>query len=228
MVHNVVFIAPHPDDEVLGCGATMNKYSQTGNEVYVLVITRGTPKLYSPEKIANVRKEAMEAHKVLGVKETIFLDFHAPELDITSQAAISREIAAVVEKYRITQMYLPHRGDIHSDHRVVFNAGLVAARPVGGNTVKAVYAYETLSETEWAAPFGDDAFIPTHFVDVTACFEAKLKAFACFKSQIKAFPNPRSIEGLTALASFRGATIGVPRAEAFMTIRTIEKSKIEN
>jgi LmbE family N-acetylglucosaminyl deacetylase len=121
----------------------------------------------------------------------------------------------------IDTLFLPHRGDIHNDHRVVFNAGLVASRPVGNYSVKQIFAYETLSETEWAAPFADDAFIPTHFVDVTEFFDAKLEAMSSFKSQFKQFPNPRSKEGLTALASFRGSTIGVMRAEAFITIRTI-------
>lgn len=215
-------IAPHPDDEILGCGGIMSKFVNDGKEVYVLVITRGTPKLYSDDRIVNVRKEALDAHKILGVKETVFLDFHAPELDQTSLAEISMEISKVIKKLAIDTLYIPHRGDIHSDHRVVYNAALVAGRPVAGSTVRSIYAYETLSETEWAAPFGDDAFIPTHFVDVTGSFENKLKAMACFKSQLKPFPNSRSLEAIEALAKFRGATVGVKRAEAFMTVRTIE------
>jgi LmbE family N-acetylglucosaminyl deacetylase len=216
-------IAPHPDDEILGCGGIMSKFVNDGKEVYVLVITRGTPKLYSDDRIVNVRKEALDAHKILGVKETVFLDFHAPELDQTSLAEISMEISKVIKKLAIDTLYIPHRGDIHSDHRVVYNAALVAGRPVAGSTVRSIYAYETLSETEWAAPFGDDAFIPTHFVDVTGSFENKLKAMACFKSQLKPFPNSRSLEAIEAMAKFRGATVGVLRAEAFMTVRTVEK-----
>ncbi|NCB69956.1 MAG: PIG-L family deacetylase [Bacteroidia bacterium] len=221
-MQKIMVIAPHPDDEILGCGGIMSKFVNDGKEVYVLVITRGTPKLYSDDRIVNVRKEALDAHKILGVKETVFLDFHAPELDQTSLAEISMEISKVIKKLAIDTLYIPHRGDIHSDHRVVYNAALVAGRPVAGSTVRSIYAYETLSETEWAAPFGDDAFIPTHFVDVTGSFENKLKAMACFKSQLKPFPNSRSLEAIEALAKFRGATVGVKRAEAFMTVRTIE------
>jgi LmbE family N-acetylglucosaminyl deacetylase len=223
MNNKILIIAPHPDDEVLGCGGLINKYAVEGKEVFVLVVTRGTPKLYSDERIVNVRKEALEAHKLLGVKETVFLDFHAPELDITSQAEVAGSISGIIRKYEIDTLFIPHRGDIHSDHRVVYNAALVAGRPVAGSTVKNIYAYETLSETEWAAPFGDDAFIPTHFVDVTESFENKLKAMTCFKSQLKPFPNSRSLEAIEALAKFRGATVGFHRAEAFMTIRTIEE-----
>jgi len=218
---NILVVAPHPDDEILGCGGIIKRKVMEKNSLYVLIITRGTPKLYSEKGLENVRKEAINAHRLLGVNETVFFDFHAPELDITSTAEIVREITTVIKRFGINEMYIPHRGDIHSDHRVVANACYVAARPVNNNTVKSVFAYETLSETEWAPPFGDDAFIPNHFVDVTNYFNDKLLAMECYKSQIKTFPNPRSLDALIALASFRGATVGVERAEAFMTIRTI-------
>lgn len=221
MEKNVLVLAPHPDDEVLGCGGVIRKYTTLGNSVYVIVVTKGSPKYYGEEKILNVRKEALESHLILGVKETVFLDFHAPELDITNKAEISRILASYIKKWRITDLYLPHRGDIHHDHRAVFEAALVSARPVGNYTVKNIYAYETLSETEWAPPFGDDAFIPNHFEDISSFISSKFEAISCFKSQIRDFPSTRSIETIEALAKFRGATVGFHRAEAFMTIRTI-------
>ncbi|MFZ4455603.1 MAG: PIG-L deacetylase family protein [Bacteroidales bacterium] len=219
---NILVVAPHPDDEVLGCGGVIRKHVNVGDTVYVLVVTRGNPKFYSDEKIENVRSEARSAHQFLGVKETGFLDFLAPNLDTTSQAELSQSIVSYIKEKQINTLYLPHRGDIHHDHRAVFNAGLVAARPVNNNTVTRIYAYETLSETEWAAPFGDDVFIPTHFVNVESEFEAKIKAMSFFKSQVRQFPSTRSLETIEALAKFRGATVGFKRAEAFMTIRTIE------
>lgn len=221
MTKNILVLAPHPDDEVLGCGATMAKYASAGHKVFVLVATRGSKKLYADDRIENVRNEALRAHKVLGVTETFFLDFPAPELDTVPLADISREIARILSENKIHTLYLPHRGDIHNDHRVVFNAGLVASRPVGDYSVKEIYAYETLSETEWAAPFGDDAFIPTCFINVEDALEAKLQAMQCFKSQLKKFPNSRSLEAIDALAKFRGATVGFKAAEAFVTVRKI-------
>lgn len=218
----MLIVAPHPDDEVLGCGGIIAKYSKSGIKVYILVVTRGTPKLYSSDKIDNIRREARNAHAILGVTETVFLDFPAPELDIISLAEISREISEVIKRFSITDLYIPHRGDIHGDHRVVFNACLIAARPVSDCSVKSIFAYETLSETEWAPPFGDDAFIPNRFVDVSATFDKKLDAMKCFKSQLKQFPNPRSIETLSALSRFRGSTVGFSHAEAFMVMRIIE------
>jgi len=219
---NIIVIAPHPDNEVLGCDRIMKKYAEAGDQVYVLVMTRGTAKFYSYERIENVRKEARNAHHILGVKETIFLDFPAPELDMVSISEISKAIADVIIKFNIQIVFLPHRGDIHHDHTIVFNAGLVASRPVEQYSVKEIYCYETLSETEWAAPFGDDAFIPTYFVNITEQIDSKLEAFKCFKSQIRPFPNSRSLETIEALAIFRGSTVGFERAEGFALIRTIK------
>lgn len=218
----ILVVAPHPDDEVLGCGGIIKKYADNNHLVYVLVVTRGTPKMYADDKIQNVRNEALTAHKILGVTETRFFEFHAPELDITSNASISIKIAALIKEWGITDLFLPHRGDIHHDHGVVFNAALVAARPVDNYTVKNIYCYETLSETEWAPPFGDDAFIPNHFVAIEDEITYKLEAMQCFKSQVRPFPSTRSLETIEALAKFRGATVGFKRAEAFMVIRTIE------
>jgi LmbE family N-acetylglucosaminyl deacetylase len=221
MAKNILIIAPHPDDEVLGCGGIINRLSKD-NSVFVLIATRGTSKLYSETGIENVRNQAKAAHIILGVKETLFLDFPAPELDTVPLADISREITKLIQKYQIEVLYLPHRGDIHHDHKIIFNAGIVAARSVGDYTVKEIYCYETLSETEWAAPFADDAFIPTSFINIEDSFEAKKEAMKCYKSQLRDFPNPRSLESIEALAKFRGSTVGFKFAEAFMVIRQIK------
>lgn len=222
MGNNILVVAPHPDDEVLGCGGIIKKYSLAGDSVFVLIMTRGKKELYSEEKIRNVRNEALIAHKLLGISDTIFLDFPAPDLDLVSIAELSTKVFKVIKEFDIVTLFLPHHGDIHNDHKVVFNAGLVAARPVKENPVKRIYSYETLSETEWAAPFGDDAFIPTRFVNISDVFTAKLEAMKCFKSQLREFPNPRSLKSIEALAIMRGCTVGFTHAEAFMTIRVIE------
>lgn len=222
MKKNVLVIAPHPDDEVLGCGGTIKKLSSEGHNVYVLIATRGSIRLYNQGRVEDVRNEALVAHKVLGVKQTIFLEYPAPELDTIPLADISRSFAEKIYQFKIDVLYLPHRGDLHNDHRVVFKAGLVAARPVGNYTVKEIYAYETLSETEWAEPYESEVFYPTKFTDITAFFESKIEAMECFKSQLKAFPNPRSMKGLRALSEYRGVTIGVAKAESFVVIRQID------
>ena len=222
MINRILVIAPHPDDEILGCGGTIKKLTSQRNIVWILVISRGKKGMYPEERISNVRKEALLAHKLLCVAGTIFLDFSAPELDLVSISELSAAIIKVINELKTDTIYLPHRGDIHSDHKAVFNAGLVAARPMKNSTVKRIYSYETLSETEWAAPFGDDAFMPDRFENISDVFKAKLEAMKCYKSQLRDFPNPRSLKSIEALANLRGSTVGFTHAEAFMTIRVIE------
>src|SRR5699024_9392952 len=152
---------------------------------------------------------------------TFFLDLPAPKLDSIPAYKLSIELNNLINKFKITTLYIPHRGDLHKDHKVTFEASLVAARPINGCTVKAIYAYETLSETEWAPPFGDDAFIPTVFVNIKDYIDKKIKAFECYRTQIKQFPHSRSTKAIKAIANFRGATVGMDNAEAFMLIREL-------
>ena len=218
----VLVVAPHPDDEILGCGAQIKKHISKGHSVNVLVMTRGSSKCYSDEQIQIVRSEALKAHEYLGVEKTIFKNFNAPELDSYPISEIANEILSVIKMLGCELMYIPHRGDIHNDHYIIYKACLVAGRPVSSNSIKEIRVYETVSETEWAAPYGDDAFIPHLFSDVTEYFSAKLEAMSYFKSQLRDFPNPRSLQNLEALSKYRGSTVGVERAEAFMLVRRIE------
>ncbi len=220
-INTILIVAPHPDDEVLGCGGTIKKLSLDGNEIYVLIMSRGKKGLYSDDRVLNVRREALAAHKLLGVKDTRFLDFPAPELDLISVSVLSESISNQIQEIRPRTLYLPHRGDIHKDHQAVFDAGLVASRPVAGNSIKEIFTYETLSETEWAPPYSNDVFIPDVFINVADTFEAKLDALNCFISQLREFPNPRSLKSIEALANLRGSTVGFTHAEAFKTIRII-------
>lgn len=224
--NNILIIAPHVDDEILGCGGIMAKYQKVNIDVYVAIVTNGylgAPELFKKEGTEKVRNEALKAHKYLGVKETYFLDFPAPRLDSVPSYKISIEIEKIIRKNNITDLYIPHRGDIHKDHCITFKAALVSARPINNNPVKRIYAYETLSETEWAAPFADEAFIPTVFIDIEKYIEKKLKAFSFYETQIKEFPHPRSLESIENLSKIRGATVGFKRAESFMLIRNIIK-----
>jgi|SRR6218665_415134 len=224
-MNNILIVAPHNDDEILGCGGVMSKYIKEGKKVIVAVVTNGhlgAPELFSKEGTQKVRSEALQAHQYLGVHQTVFLDFPAVNLDALPAYKLSMAISNVIKEFAIDTIFIPHRGDIHKDHRITYEAALVAARPINDCTVKRIYAYETLSETEWAAPFGDDVFIPTVFVNIENEIDEKLKAFNFFTSQIKQFPHSRSPEIIRVLSNFRGATVGFSNAEAFMLIRSIE------
>lgn len=221
---NILVIAPHADDEVLGCAGTMKKHSAAGDNVFVAIMTNaaiGDPEMYTKEGIKNVRKEAIKAHMLLGVKETFFFDFPAPRLDTFPSYKISIELNKLINDLNTDLLFIPHRGDIHRDHRVIFDAAMVAARPNGKNNVRKILSYETLSETEWAAPVIDNMFIPNCFNDISQYIEIKIEAFQIYKSQIKLYPNSRSVEGIRSLSAFRGVTISCPYAEAFMILREL-------
>lgn len=219
----VIVIAPHADDEIIGCGATIAKHTASGDEVVVIVATNafiGAPNLYKKEDVTKVREEALSAHKILGVKETIFLDFPAPALNAFPEFKISLEMLKLFQNYKPDTLYLPHPGDIHQDHKAIYRASLVAARPQGNSKISSILCYETLSETEWT-PMHEKPFVPNHFVNVEDSFSLKIEAMKCFKSQIKEFPHPRSVEAFEALAKYRGSTVCVNRAEAFIVERQI-------
>lgn len=221
---NILVIAPHADDEVLGCGATIAKHVSMNDKVTVLIGTnasKGAPELFDEDVIDDIRAEAQQAHDKLGVSNTIFFDFPAPALNAFPSYKISLEISKVIEKGRFETVYLPHPGDMHEDHNAIYRAALVACRPQNDNPVKKIYCYETLSETEWSPRQGDHYFKPNHFVDVSEYFEKKLAAMECFESQLREFPHSRSIKSLEALAKYRGSTVGVERAEAFEVEREI-------
>lgn len=222
---NILFIAPHPDDEILGCGATIRKLVSEECNCYTLVMTNGhigVPELYSEESVSQVRNEDRNANALLGVKQSFFFDFPAPVLDQCPVYKMGEAIHTLILELQIDTVFLPHRGDIHIDHKMVFDAGLVASRPTGNSPVKRIFCYETLSETEWGTPTAHDAFLPNTFIKVTKEeFDRKKEAFGCFNSQLRQFPESRSLEAIEALAKYRGSTITTEYAEAFICIRQI-------
>lgn len=223
-VNRILVLAPHADDEVLGVGGTIARHVAEGAEVHIAIVTNasiGAPELFSAETIARVREEARAAHALLGVARTWFEDLPAPRLDTEPCYRIAQVLGRLFREIAPRELYIPFRGDLHVDHRALFTAALVAARPTPGQPVRSILAYETLSETEWAAPFGDDTFIPTVFNDISSHLDQKLRALTCFESQMRPFPNSRSLEAVRALAMLRGATVNCAAAEAFHLIRDI-------
>lgn len=219
---NILVVATHPDDEVLGCGGVIARHASRGDRVEVVVVTRGAPEIYDDDQVKTLRKELDAAHKILGVSAVHFLDFPAPKLDQVPAHELADAIFGKFSALHPAVVYIPHRGDLHSDHRAVFAAALVAARPIGANPVRRVLSYETLSETEWAAPVAEDAFLPSVFIDISPFLEKKTQALAAYRSQLREFPHSRSLLAVESLARLRGSTVGVPAAEAFQLIREID------
>ena len=214
----VLVIAPHNDDEILGVGGTMAKLARQGHEVIVCEVTAGD--LRDP-LVQQQKREAVKSHGLLGISDTVFMDLPVVALKEMSTREINRRFLEALSGIGPDIVFIPHKGDMHIDHRMVVEVAMVALRPVSLPDLKAVYAYETLSETEWNTPSPDNAFIANVYSDITDEFSLKLEAMKCHTSQLCEFPHPRSLEAIEALAKYRGSTVCREYAEAFMTIRMI-------
>lgn len=215
----MLVIAPHPDDEILGVGGTIRAHADDGGSVVVATVAGHRPPLYSEEDYEKTVAEARAAHEVAGVAESVFLDYPAVYLEDVPTAELNSRIFGLVEEHRPRILMLPYP-DRHVDHRRIFDAALVAARPVrAGREIDIVACYETLSETHWNAPHIEPNFTPNWVVDITGTIDRKLEAMECFESQLHPYPAPRSLEALRALALFRGSQAGYGYGEAFHVVR---------
>lgn len=217
----ILVIAPHPDDEIIGVGGTIAKKTAAGHEVYVCVVTKACEPLFCEEIVEQGRSECKKADALLGVKETFFLDFPAVMLETVPRYELNDGILKTIQRIKPDEVYIPHRGDMQLDHKMIVDAAMVALRPKYKHVVKRIYCYETLSETGWDIPNPTNEFIPTVYESITDTLDNKLEAMSIFKSQVGIFPNPRSIEAIEALAKYRGATVNVNAAEAFELVREI-------
>ncbi len=222
----ILIIAPHADDEVLGCGGTINFYKRKGFKIYVAILTnanKGDKDKFSEKYIVNVRKESLKAHKYLGVKETFFYEFPAPFLDQYPIAKISDELNKLINKIKPEILFIPHLGDSHVDHQIVHKACLVASRPLTNKCIPKILSYETLSETEWGVKKNNLHFIPNYYIELSSIdIKKKISAFNFYKSQTKKNHHPRSLNSIKSLAMYRGSNISRHFAEAFLLIRNIE------
>lgn len=218
----ILVIAPHPDDEVLGCGGTIIKYKKRGDEIYLCLVTKMyvTPE-WSKEYIKKREKQAQIAIKKLGVKKTLFLNLPIVKLDTVPQKKINDLLSKIVTKVNPDIVFIPHQGDVNIDHRLVFASSLVALRPKPGSRIKKILSYEILSATEWGSHFG--GFLPDVYEDITKEIKEKIEVMKIYKVELKKFPHPRSIEAIEILAKKRGSEAGVQAAEAFMLLREIIK-----
>jgi len=219
MSKNLLLIAPHPDDEILGAGGTVAKYVANNYDVTILTVAGHRPPLYAEEVYQKTLAEAKLAHSLIGVANSIFLDIPATLLNELETYKFNARIQEVVNYVKPNIVLLPYP-DRHVDHRLVFESALVATRPINiGKNIELIAAYETLSETHWNAPHIEPNFTPNWVVDITDQIEIKMKALHCYESQISDFPGPRSLKAVEALAIFRGTQAGFGFGEAFHVIR---------
>ena len=219
----ILVIAPHPDDETLGCGGSLLKHKSNGDSLSWLVATRGHEPHWSADLLDRKEKEIASVTAAYGFDQTIRLNFPTIRLDTIPLEEFIAAIRNAISDCKPELVYLNHFGDVHSDHRIVFEATLSVLKPFysGTHGVKRILSYEVLSSTD-AAPLNPArAFVPNVFTDVTDFLEKKLEIMALYESELQPSPLPRALDNLRALARLRGATIGVEFAEAFMLVREV-------
>ncbi len=219
---NVLVIAPHRDDEIIGVGGTILKRKAAGNYVAVCIVT-AREGLELPASTKILHEEMKQAHAFCKIDEYIGLPFWSNNLENFPREELNKAFFDVIVKVHPEEVYLPFWGDIQKDHQIVIEAAMVALREKYDHPVKRIYAYETLSETGINLPTENYSFIPNVFEDITDYLEDKKKALGFFKTQVHPFPDLRSLETVEALARFRGATVNVKAAEAFMLIRETKR-----
>ena len=224
---NVLVAVAHPDDDVLGCGATIALHAEAGDVVNVLIIGDGVTARYSEKEIEsekiqkevdNIKNNASKAVSILGVKYIDIKGINCCRFDKISLLDITKIIEEAIRRYEPDVIYTHSPTDANNDHTLVFKATQIATRPMQGSTIKEVLLMEVLSSTEWGFY---ECFKPNVYVDVGQTINKKILAMKMFETEIKNFPHPRSLEAINVLAKKRGMEVGLFAAEAFQLLRSI-------
>ncbi|WP_419176997.1 PIG-L deacetylase family protein [Desulfosediminicola sp.] len=226
MTRSILILAAHPDDEVLGCGGTIAKYVDEGMIVNVAfladgVLSRKGEFTDQQRELTSRRDAAQKACLILGVESVSFGDFPDNCLDTIPLLEITQAVEALIMKHQPDLVFTHHAGDVNIDHRRVHEATVTACRPQQGHSVKTILCFEVPSSTEWQFYGSAPSFTPNWFVDISGTLERKLAALDAYKEELRGWPHPRSLRGVEHLAHWRGATVGVDAAEAFMLGRKL-------
>ena len=221
-MNKVVVVAPHPDDETLGCGGALLNHKRRGDEVYWLIITAVTEDgSFSPEKIEKRSLEIQQVTISYGFTSVYQCGLPTTMLDTIPTATMIQKISAIFHEINPNIVYLPYGGDVHTDHHIVFNVVSSCLKWFRYPSVKRVLAYETLSETDAALNPDSNTFRPNVFMDISLSIDEKIEIMKMYSSELGVFPFPRSDEAIRGLAAVRGAASGFKAAEAFMLLKEI-------
>jgi LmbE family N-acetylglucosaminyl deacetylase len=229
MSKSVVVIAAHPDDEVLGCGATIASHVKNGDQVHVLILAEGLTsrgakhqsEQFKPE-LSALRKAAEEANSILGSRSLLLKNFPDNRMDGVERLDIIKEIEDFIGLYNPQVVYTHHAGDVNIDHRCIHDAVIAACRPMPNKNLFSLLFFEVASSTEWRPPASGFAFSPNWYVNISSTLSLKIAALKAYQSEMRDWPHARSIQAIEHLAKWRGATVGVDAAEAFVLGRYIQ------
>jgi len=228
---NILVIAAHPDDEVLGCGGTIARLTLEGHDVYVAILGEGITSRYDKREQADqkvleeLQTRSRRVAKLLGIKELFLYEFPDNRFDTVPLLDIIKIIEDLMNRLRPGIIYTHHAGDLNIDHVITHRAVLTATRPVENCPVKELYTFEVPSSTEWAFSQFKPAFQPNVFMDIRTTLETKIQAMQIYESEARPFPHPRSSQALRVIAEKWGSSVNLHVAEAFQLIRSIMQTK---
>lgn len=223
----VLAVVAHPDDELIGCGATLRKLANEGHEVYACVLCGSAEARHDRPNTDRLQRIAAAAAERVGIRETVRCSFKNIEFNVVPHLAMVQEIEKAIERFRPEWVFTHHPGDLNVDHRVCYETAMAAirlpqrmSRDLDPVMIRRVFLFEILSSTDWSTMI-DPAFVPNSFFEVSSTFEDKIAALDLFEGALKPFPHSRSRENLRHLAHLRGGQAGVTLAEAFSLVRDV-------
>jgi LmbE family N-acetylglucosaminyl deacetylase len=225
----ILVVVAHPDDEVLGCGASIAKWTASGSIVHVLIMAEGATsrsqvrdRRVKSKELLLLGKSAHSAGSILGVASVKLLDFPDNRMDSLDRLDVIKAIEIEIERIKPHTVVTHHCGDVNIDHRIIHEAVITACRPQPGHSVRLLLAFEVASSTEWQPAGSSVPFQPNWFENVAETFDCKIKALEFYQSEMREWPHPRSLENIENLARYRGSSIGCELSESFMLLRKIQ------
>ena len=220
---SVLVVASHPDDEILGCGGTIAKHIIAGDQVAIVFMTNGESSRGGAvsDNIMIRNKECEGALKVLGIKDVMSFDYPDNMMDQVPLLEVTKSVESAIDRFNPSIVYTHFSEDLNVDHRITHQAVMTACRPQSWSPVKSIFLFEVLSATEWNSN-AKSKFNPNKFVDISDFWPTKLLALKEYSKELRPFPHSRSIETIEALSIYRGATVGLKKAEAFQIERIVE------
>ena len=221
-MNRVLVVAPHPDDETLGCGGTLLKHKMQGDKIIWLIMTDVRQEEGFSENFIRTRDEEIDAVGKLYQFDHIYrLALPATKLDILPLGQIVQKVSSIIKAESPDLIYLPYPGDVHSDHKIVFDSLAACTKSFRYPSIKKVLCYETLSETDFGINPDHNGFTPNFFVNIEEVIEKKIQIMKVFQSEMGIFPFPRSEQAIRALAMLRGVVCGSLAAESFIIVKEI-------
>lgn len=217
----ILAVSAHPDDETLGCGGTLLKHGAAGHSIDWLIATKPGESRFDAGFIARRREQIAAVSRAYGFGAVHQLDFNATELDARPLGQVIDAVAGAIRAAQPDRVYVVHPGDVHSDHRVTFDAVWAALKPFAARRSVEVLCYETASSTDMAPPLPGRGFVANGYNDITGYFDRKISIYRLYESEVQTPPGPRSPEAVEALARSRGAAAGMVYAEAFAAMRIV-------